>query len=1005
MQSLDGSQGPLDSPSADSYPGGDLPSALIDGFEFGAPSLEPPAADAHAGEAADDGLLGSIWRQGITASEDNESVPRPARRKLPSAGEEVLGLRLVRELGRGAFARVFLAHEIELAARPVAVKISYARRDESNTLAQLQHSHIVPIYSARLDAKSGIRVLVMPYFGGTTLDRLLAKAGPQAEQHPTGRGLLTALDHLSLVGEGHERSMSAFVSKRELSGANRSATYSEIAPRETEIRSLRRRLFGRAITGFYQKATEPQGTTSQPARQILEKSSYIQAVTWIVARLAEGLAHAHQRGIVHRDIKPSNVLIASDGQPMLLDFNLALDMKSPDSRAVAYVGGTLPYMAPEHLDAFNTQNSTPATAVDERSDIYSLGIVLFEMLTSERPFPVENPRGSMPAALERMAAQRRAVVPSARELNHAIPWSLNAIVQRCLSPDPAARYEKASHLAEDLQRELDSLPLRHTKEPSWRERTQKWMRRHPRMSSGGSIATVGLALIAGLIYMILAIGGRLAGYDAERRWIKFQQGLVRAQLLVHTGREPGENLTDGERVCLQTLGLFDITTDPNWIRSSRVRRLEPKVQRRLLDDAVELAILLARTRAEQATRVNGAREQTRLIAEAVDLLNRAESFAPGSIPRALFEDRGNYRLQLGDTVGADQDQTRAATVSVQTARDHYLRGTSLAIEKNYAKAVEELHAALRLDPKHFWARFQLGICFYQLEQFHDAADAYSVCEALWLECAWANFNRGLAYSRLNKLKDAIEDYTAAIRKDRQFADAYLNRGLAYLKLHKYQECVTDLSRAIDLGCHSVSAACSARGAAYAGLGQFDRARADFVAALNDNPNNVSVLLSRAFAFARHDSSLALADFDRVLAEDATCAQAQYGKAYILSDQPRCRDAAICAAREAVRLDGKHLPARCTLAVLLARSAAYGEALEQIQVVLQQSNSGVARYTAACVYSLASSEHPEHAGAALELLESALNSDYGRDVFASDPDLSAIRPTAKFAELVSRFDRP
>src|SRR5262249_31575328 len=154
----------------------------------------------------------------------------------------------------------------------------------------------------------------------------------------------------------------------------------------------------------------------------------------------------------------------------------------------------------------------------------------------------------------------------------------------------------AGSLAEDLQRELDSMPLLHTPEPSWRERARKWMRRHPRLSSGGSIATIGALLISALVYLVLVIGSRLARYDAERRWIKFQQGLIRAQLLVHTGTEPGENVAEGQRVCEQSLGLFGILTDADWMNSFRVRHLEPVARRRLAEDATEFAILLARTR-------------------------------------------------------------------------------------------------------------------------------------------------------------------------------------------------------------------------------------------------------------------------------------------------------------------------------------------------------------------------------------------------------------------------
>ncbi len=102
------------------------------------------------------------------------------------------------------------------------------------------------------------------------------------------------------------------------------------------------------------------------------------------ARLADGLGHAHERGILHRDLKPANILLADDGQPMLLDFNLSEDLKLRSRAPAAFIGGTLPYMAPEQLQAF--QHGT--CGGDARSDIFSLGVILYELLTGEHPFPL-----------------------------------------------------------------------------------------------------------------------------------------------------------------------------------------------------------------------------------------------------------------------------------------------------------------------------------------------------------------------------------------------------------------------------------------------------------------------------------------------------------------------------------------------------------------------------------------------------------------------------------------
>src|SRR5262249_28466827 len=160
--------------------------------------------------------------------------------------------------------------------------------------------------------------------------------------------------------------------------------------------------------------------------------------------------------LLHRDLKPSNILLAADGTPMLLDFNLSVEAL-PQLGLIevrrAFVGGTLPYMSPEHLDAFNPRGSTAPEAVDERADIYALGLILFEMLASEHPFPEAPPGASLQDAIELLCASRRQV-PSLKARCPEIPWSLDALVSKCVAFDPAHRYARARDLAEDLRRFL-----------------------------------------------------------------------------------------------------------------------------------------------------------------------------------------------------------------------------------------------------------------------------------------------------------------------------------------------------------------------------------------------------------------------------------------------------------------------------------------------------------------------------------------------------------------------
>ena len=219
---------------------------------------------------------------------------------LPAVGDEVFGFRLLRELGRGSFARVFCARQAALAGRPVVVKVSAIDGNEPQTLAQLQHTNIVPIHSVHEDEQAGLRVVCMPYFGGASLSRVL--------EH------FTAADELPLEGSDLVKALVQCESQAPSGDAERTQD-DQLKPRVARDTGL---------------------------LAYLSSISYVRAAVWIVTRLAEALQHAHERGVLHRDLKPSNVLLAADGQPMLLDFNLAQSLEESQPKLAATLAAPLP---------------------------------------------------------------------------------------------------------------------------------------------------------------------------------------------------------------------------------------------------------------------------------------------------------------------------------------------------------------------------------------------------------------------------------------------------------------------------------------------------------------------------------------------------------------------------------------------------------------------------------------------------------------------------------------
>jgi serine/threonine protein kinase len=380
----------------------------------------------------------------------------PPRKKWPEPGEQFVGFHVVRELGRGAFARVYLATEPALGGRSVVLKVGMQGNAEAEILGRLRHDNIVPVYAMREDLLTGMTVVCMPYLGATTLadvlEHVFAKPGVPAN----AAILLEAV---------------------------------KARPEEEEILG-----------------------PLKPS-PILVSGTYVEGVLDMGIQLGEALAFVHKQKIYHRDLKPSNVLVRPDGRPMLLDFNLSFDQQA----AQQTLGGTLIYMAPEMLRAIEVsivhrKNATPtgerpvvppknAVAesedtpgsgvdsriesfvpdkntmsqsdagpgrVDARSDLYSLGIILYEMLSGEHPFQEVFWGKSAEGNRQRLAELQQTGFRPLREANPQVDRKVAGVVDRCLAYEPADRYQSAAELARALRGCL-SRPQR------WRRR----LARHP----------------------------------------------------------------------------------------------------------------------------------------------------------------------------------------------------------------------------------------------------------------------------------------------------------------------------------------------------------------------------------------------------------------------------------------------------------------------------------------------------------------------------------------------
>jgi hypothetical protein len=303
----------------------------------------------------------------------------------------------------------------------VVLKLGPCCAQEHLLLARLQHTQIMPLYSVQEAVGRNLRVLCMPYFGSATLATLqgLLEGAPSSRR--TGRDLVAALQQV-------------------------------------------------------QAAAPVPLAVDGPMCRFLARASYVQAICWMGACLADALHYTHERGLVHLDLKPSNVLWATDGQPMLLDLHLARAPLAAGDAPPPALGGTPAFMAPEQrlaLAAVRDGRPVPAE-VDGRADIYALGL-LCEALGGERP-----PGG-------------REAVRWLRQRNPQVSLGLADVVGRCLAEAPRQRYPEVGAIAADLRRHLANLPLRGVANRSLPERVRKWQRRQP---FGPALLGLTLAVVA-----------------------------------------------------------------------------------------------------------------------------------------------------------------------------------------------------------------------------------------------------------------------------------------------------------------------------------------------------------------------------------------------------------------------------------------------------------------------------------------------------------------------------
>jgi len=411
--------------------------------------------------------------------------PNPALGQLGDFG-------LVREIGRGGMGIVYEAVQISLRRRvalkvlPLAAALDTKQlqrfRNETLAAASLHHPHIVPIHA--VGTERGVHYYAMQLIEGHSLADVIIDLRGQRRTSKEDQGSKTEdriADQVTLA----------------------STVEYKVGADETP-RDVRRSFI----------VNSPSSSLQPPSSILYPQSSFFQNVAQLGIQAAEALGHAHRLGIVHRDIKPANLILDDEGKLWVTDFGLAMVRSNIELTATGDMLGTLRYMSPE-------QAAAKRGLIDQRTDIYSLGTTLYELLTLEPAFS-EKDRHQL---LVQIATQDP---PLPRRLNPAIPKDLETIVLKSMAKSPSERYTTAEELAEDLKRFLDDRPIRATR-PSIPERALKWCRRHKAVVASATLLALVMSSSAAAVFFErerLAREKVQASEKEERRLKAEQQRLI-----------------------------------------------------------------------------------------------------------------------------------------------------------------------------------------------------------------------------------------------------------------------------------------------------------------------------------------------------------------------------------------------------------------------------------------------------------------------------------------------
>jgi serine/threonine protein kinase/Flp pilus assembly protein TadD len=759
----------------------------------------------------------------------------PGRGPDDEAVSGVLGdFRIVRRVGRGGMGVVYEAEQRSLKRRVALKVLPFAAtldpkqlqrfQMEAQAAAGLHHTNIVPVYG--VGCERGVYYYAMQFIDGQTLAeviRQLRQLSGRAKAEPGPAGAAGG-PHPVLEGAA--------------GAAPAAAATQRVAAVTTEDGHLGREFFRRVAQ-------------------------------WGI-QAAEALDHTHQLGVVHRDVKPANLLIEGSGHLWVTDFGLARIQSEASMTASGDVVGTLRYMSPE-------QALAKRLVIDHRTDVYSLGATLYELLTLQPVFG-----GTDRQELLRQIAFEEPKPP--RRLDKAVPAELESIVLKALEKRPTDRYGTAQELADDLRRYVDDKPIQ-AKRPRLAQRARKWARRHRAVVGAAVVClAVTLAVLAGSV-------GWVARDQAARRTQTERE--ANAALEESAARQREGRLPEALAAARRAAWVVDTgTAGASFRQRVQARRADLELVAELEEARLEMTAvkdghfdieLGDRLFAEafqragldvEALPAEEAAERIRASSAAAELAAALDHWA---LTRREIRGRSpsSWQHLLRVARGADSDAWRDRLREALAEQDHQallelarseevlqqpsLTLAALAIALRRGGAVEPAEVLLRQArqrrPVDFWANHNLAEALKKAQpaRWDEVSRFWTAAVVLRPQSPGAHYNLGSALTEQGRWDEAIAEYQEAVRLKKDYSEAYIGLGVAFYKQGRLDEAIAKYQEALRLKKDDPDAH-NSLGAALAAKGRLDEAIAEYQKALHikrDDPdarNNLGVALARKGLF-------------------------------------------------------------------------------------------------------------------------------------------------------------